>query len=547
MAAIKEYNSTLADSGLSPTQLGISATEAAASAQERTASVAVSTGSRIRQSLDEAGRSIGSGVDALGSAAGKIYQQYVEQPDINQVALATTKKSLEISALWDDALKNAPLGGGTKAQAKFLNEDLENHLDDLVESAQTKAGKQYAFDEAVKLRDHMFKATTADVSTRAGQELLTALDEQKNLLSNDVYRHPDKLDLNLALLHGSVEARVKSAPGLSASTAAQVQNTIREHTAKELVNSAFLGLANQDADKARELMASGKYDKYISNSDVDGMIKTAENLNRARNAAIRADQDRARQDKVNTGINTINSNITDPTTGKINVTPQSVEDLRKIINADPTANPDLFRAQFGFMNSRLKESKVHEDDPEVVNDLTTRLFSKDNPTTELQIIQAGQKMSDGTYTRLRQNVKDLQELATKEPVVAKVLDGVKADMTYAVPGAPGTDPVGMQNYGDFTRKFIPEYLAAVRSGQAKPDDLDVKNPDSMIRKAMKPYERTMEQRVLDRYRELGEGDASPLDKLKKAMPGLLYSESTKMYYSPDGKHKYTADGIEVVK
>jgi hypothetical protein len=295
MAQIKEYNSSLADSGLSPSQLGISATEAAASSEKATAYVATSTGARIKESYNEMGRAIGGGISAAGDAAGKIYQQYVEQPDINQAALNITKTSAEISNAWDDALKNAPQGGGPAVQKKFLDETLEDRLDALTDSAQTKAGKQYIFDEAVKLRDHMFKTTTAEVATRAGQEVMTALDEQKNILSNDVRLHPEKFDLNAALFDSAVQARINSAPGISADVAGKVRTTMAEHAKTEFAHAAILGTAVQNPEAAAALLNSGKFDKYIDGTQVSSMIKNIDYANRATQNFQRAEQDRQAQ------------------------------------------------------------------------------------------------------------------------------------------------------------------------------------------------------------------------------------------------------------
>ena len=89
------------------------------------------------------------------------------------------------------------------------------------------------------------------------------------------------------------------------------------------------------------------------------------------------------------------------------------------------------------------------------------------------------------------------------------MDAAKGTLTYAMPGIPGKDPKGLENYARFVQTFVPQYLQQSRAGTLPPNALDVNDPTSLISRAMAPFKRSPAQLLKDRIAEMSTLQAAP--------------------------------------
>jgi len=549
MAAIKEYNSSLADKGLAASQLGISATEAAASAQERTAGVAVSTGSRIRESLDETGRQVDSGITAVGNAAGAVYKSMIEQPDINSIALNQAKTQAQIHDAWDDALKNSNLNDPTTG-TKFLNGQLEDTLDDFVDGAKTKAGRQYAYDEAVRMRAHMFEKTTADMATRAGQAVMVDMDETKNVLSNVVRKDPSSFNTSLQSWKNSISARIASTPGISADTASKLQTTLEEHGAQELAHAAILGTAAQNPAAAQKMLDSGKYDKYIDGTATAAMIKNMDYATRATANFQRAEQERAAQAKSDQA--TLQYEL------KARTDPKSVSAVQALQDPNLTRTDAIYIAK--MIDREAKPEAMAKVSNAYESALYGRIYADDGDPNK---INDGKAIRDAyiqghlTPTARDNLLKNLDDRKTPEGQawssrLAPLLKAVELD-TRSNPlmtGAHAFDKSGPDNAYRFQVDLQAKYEDYKRKGKNPLDLLDPSKPDYVWSpKAREPYVQTMQQSLAAGKAALAAGSkpSTPNDGRPESLNGIatLTRNSTGHYRDETTGDIYNSAGTLV--
>jgi hypothetical protein len=160
-------------------------------------------------------------------------------------------------------------------------------------------------------------------------------------------------------------------------------------------------------------------------------------------------------------------------------------------------------------------------DPATTADLTTRMFDPSRPTTVLDIIKAETdgKLSHTDAVNMRENVERLESGPLKGPVWQATAAAVKDSLIVNVPGMPGKDNVGVQNYSTFMQSFIPQYLAKSRAGTLQPNALDTKDPSSMISQAMAPFRRSASDRMADYVSQSGGIGGAPTKPAETRMIG----------------------------
>ena len=428
---------------------------------------------------------------------------------------------------------------------QFMEETLEPALQQFKSDSgffTTEKSQQFAEQQIEHYRQHMEDKTSADMSTLAGIALKTNVQKTINNLSSMVASDPSSLEFALQSADHAIGAKVSSSPTLDATTAASVRSEVGLKAKQDIVRSAVIGMIqknpNVDLDGIQQ-----KYGDYINGAEMKMFQKTAQVQARsdAADGEVRCSAwpqksigrpECAR--RLRTKVITDNVSI-DPQSGQPVINPkffqQTLDLARKNPNA-PSAAATV-RTMLDWGESQQNKERKAVDDPTTVTGLTNRMFDPNKPTTEMDLMRAQTqgKVSDHTYTQLSGMVKQLQETPLKGPIYQDTMKAAHGSLVLNVPGIPGKDDKGEQNYASFVQSFIPQYLSKFRDGSLPPNALDIKDPNSMISQAMAPFKRTSAQRMQDYVSSLGgigtppakrdDAHASHTSTRSEAHPGLL--------------------------
>ena len=245
--------------------------------------------------------------------------------------------------------------------------------------------------------------------------------------------------------------------------------------------------------------------------------------------------------------------VLDPSTGRPTIKPGYFRDALEVVKM-PNAPDGLGRAliDWGEHQQNLKAEPTVSD-PQVKKDLTDRLFDPNNPTTRVDLMKAqvAGKLSDHDFTSMERLTTELATAPLKGPVWQDTMAAVKNELIVSIPGIPGKDSVGTNNYASFAQTFIPQYLTKQRSGTLEPNALDVKDPNSMISKAMAPFKRTQAERMKDYIAAAGglnlTGNSKTItgisvENAPAALPAVADRKAGQTYPTARGDMKWTGTG-----
>jgi hypothetical protein len=242
----------------------------------------------------------------------------------------------------------------------------------------------------------------------------------------------------------------------------------------------------------------------------------------------------------------------DPQTGRPIIDPKFYSDALDIVRNNPGAPSAAaaVRTMFDWGESQQNKEVKAVDDPLVKQGLTDRLFDPTNPTTRIDLTKASAagKLSDHSFQSMERLVTELETSPLKGPVWQATAAAAKDALIVSIPGAIGKDMKGTESYASFMQSFIPQYLAKSRAGTLEPNALDVKDPNSMISKAMAPFKRTAAQRMSDYVVSFGglanvPEPPAPATPTPSAVPKLPADrEAGHVYPTPQGPYKWTGTG-----
>lgn len=534
--AIREYNA--------PEDLTIRPSDRATSAAEH-------AGRRIQGAYNEAaaaqrqtGHILGSAIEVAGSQAVK----QIEHAEVSNGAKNLAKLHADATNMWNETIKNADPNDPTVAP-KFMA-GLEENLEKMRSGFATEGGQKWADQRVAAMREHMTTKTQSDMSRAAGQAITANHMETLNSLTNTVRGDPSSLKETLALWQAAHEKVVQTSPNLRAE---DIPHMIKlgEHGREQIVKAAFMGLAEANPDEAEKRIQdpNNPYAKYLSGADAKAILANVKQQRRAE----RVDE-------------TYNQHLRDIQKKEVSEYAEN-EILKKLysekpedrvsVNAKSIANDDrLTPATKEKMINRIeheaaKKESPAQSDPATRQGLATRLFDPTNPTTLEDVIKAHaeRKLSDNDYVKLRQNVMDLKKDPLAGPATQAAIHAAKDQLTYQMPGLPGKDPKGSQQYADFMSEFTERYLRLPPEERAKATNFQDKT--SLINELITKYDRTPTQKLQDRIAEmstLGQTSSSaPAPKTFVAPPTWEWSASRRQYRDPTTGKQYDASGNEVKK
>lgn len=452
------------------------------------------------QALNDIGRRVGSAIDVAGSAAVK----YLDHQQISHGTATFATLMQNATDSWNETAKNADPNDPTVAK-KFmdgLDAQLEKFKGD---GFYTENSQAWAEAHTAALRTHFAEKTSADMATLAGQAAVVNTQQTINSLSNTVHSDPSSLDFSLAALRSTTEGMISTSPNLTGVKAGAVRSEILQKGAESIVKSAAVGYIEKNG-KMPDWATDPKYAPYINGAELK-QFETAARV-QAKSFVLADKQAQLAQRQlddqaVHVGTNKILSDNVriDPTNGRPIISPKIYQDALDLARKYPNA-PSASTAARTIMDwGEAQQSKDMKsvDNPEVVKNLSDRLFDPTNPVTPIDLMRARTKgdISDHTYIQLNGMMKELEETPLKGPVYQDTMKAAHDQLVMNVPSIPGKDDVGTTKYAQFVQAFIPQYLAKSRAGTLEPNALDVNDPKSMISQAMKPFKRTVKERMDD--------------------------------------------------
>lgn len=456
---IREYEAGTA--GLQTSQAGINAFEDVARLQ--------------RANWGEVGREIGRGI---GKIEEKIELRQT-QKEMNEGAAAFAALWSNKNQAWNDLEKATDPNDATIAP-KFLNDDLEPSLEGFVSSFKTEKGRQWAQNQVDNLRQHFFEKTTADLATRARSAVNANLMETGNITSNLVMQDPSSLDAAIGFIKSSVQQQIEDAGALTGTDAGELASTITQQSVENVVQAAFIGMAQKNPQAFLDDLASGALDKYTGGIDAK-TIKTISDYATSQLKAQEADakaavvaQEKADKAAVDKAVVDLLRDTLQPD-GTLMVPVDAKKRLMDNIAPMPGAVPADITTTSNFLDAVREDAAKGvkaTTTPEIYQDFSRRSFlspGDPNVLTQREILKArtDRLLSDADATlflkNISEDVQDPEKVADNNYFKA-FLEGYKSSITKSSMMTP--DGAGDQRYYQFTRDMLARFNAGKANGRS---------------------------------------------------------------------------------
>lgn len=487
MPKIEEFNPGAL--GLRPSEVGV----------EATAGAARRLGGFFNQAAEakqQTGRNIGSGIASAGEAAVAIE----DHREISTGAAKGVELFAGLTQSKDEAIKgidpNDPAYGQKvdAAVKQWREQQLEPALDKFSQGFNTQKSQAWAEHFVDQTRTHMWRESTADVSSAAAIGVKNSTRTIVNEATNTALQNPSSVDALLGLTDHSIGGLVDSSP-IKGVAGATIRTEISEKAREQIVKAGAIGAIQKSSDpEATAADWIKRYPKYINGAEALQLGKAAavqdRSLKRDEKAMMDWNHTEMTRDATLKLDKVFAENVTyDEVTGKPIIKSGFFTDINKAVASNDLAAPGARTlAEWGakHQEDRAKETT----DPIVKQGLLDR-FTSDNPPTEVDILkaEANGKLSTRDGRVLRDLRKELVQKPLSDPIYKQTMDGVKA-----VLGA-GTPP-GRERYTTFFQNFVPAYLALPPDQQAKARDIN--DPNSLASQMMAPLKPTTTQLMIER-------------------------------------------------
>jgi hypothetical protein len=484
MARITEYEA--------PEGLGIRPTETGVEATARAARQLGYAYSQAAQAKDIAAESRGSAIEAGLNVALK----YAEHKEMADGSAAWASLVNAKTAEWDKINNDGDVHNGTAGKT-FMAENLEPALSSFQQGFFTEKGQQWAQDHVDKLREHMQKKTTADMGRRAGNAIAADAVQTGNGLANTVRIDPSHDNVKLAIdgIDSGIGQVIKNHPGMDEGTRKSTHQTLTSKIKDDILDTAAVSQIYKTGQFPNWMDPSHpEYEpdwvKHIDSKKLLALQKQQEAVRKANDVEARTTenfnfQQQEREVKSLSSKNLAESSHVDPQTGESTLSPTYTSNALKILQDHPDS-PEAaaqYEHAVAYNDSLLRKEQVIATKPAVLTDLNTRLFTTDNPTTELQILQAvnNKDLSHKDAQPLLALTRAIQEEPLKGPKFTAAMEAVKENVGV------GLMPDGHARFSNFVNDFIPAYQKAIREGKSDVDLLNRQDPNSLISKIIGNY------------------------------------------------------------
>lgn len=498
----------------------------------QTAQLKEQEGARLGQSVKEAGD---TAVD------------YMDHQQINAGADHGTNLRASLQDSWNQTSANADPHDPSVAK-KWREETLQPALDQFAQGFTTEKSQDWANHFANETRSEFFNKSEADMSSLAKDAVVKTVSNMGNQLSNMAVSDPSSVDASVAMVDHSIDGILGANPNIKGADAGRVKLEVGEKLKEQIIKAgAFGAIQNADDPVAAAASWAAKYPDYINGPEELALAKAAKVQERSNTLLTKQTQIADRQlatQNVDASRNKIFAdNVTiDPTTNRPNIKPDFFAQAVKIPSQYPNAPNAIETAKtlLDWGEAQQKEPKGGVSDPGVLADLSSRLFSPDNPTTEIQLMKAQVDATQGkpgiskeNFAPMLELVKALQETPIRDPAVKDTMQAVKDKFTFSSTNG-ADDPMGSANYARFIQAFTPEYLKQVRAGTLQPNALDTRDPNSLISAAIRTAQQPLQA-------QLQNPNKAP------AIPPAGQRMVNSVYQTPKGPARWMGDGWQLVK
>ena len=410
---IAQYNSPV--DKLQPSDIGA---EALARAGRTIGGLGHEEGELYNRTIDQVGGQIAQGID-----------QHETMTEISQGSAALAALHNNLTSQWNQTQANAD-PNNKAIQSQFLDGSVEPALQKFQDGFSTEGGQRWAMNQADAMRMHYTEKTSADMSTRAGD---AAVENWKTTLTNlsaAARKDPTSMDASLAQVDSLSAAQKQNSQGLLSAEQVGKLDDISRDAKNEIVKSGVQGLADNNPAAAKSLIASGKFDQYMTGPEADQLSKYANMVTRTKledqNLQYQM-QERAQKQQEEQAANKLLNDSYDAKTGTFNFGAGTIQSI--------ASNPALSAKAKVDMISSVKKISTDSsfNDPSTVQDFSQRLASTDNPLTHSDLLEAmGQgKLDFNGYQTLNNMLKQTPDAVAEKTAFSNALS--QAQKTVLTP------------------------------------------------------------------------------------------------------------------
>jgi hypothetical protein len=472
--------------GLNPTEIGVDATAAAARR----------IGAFYNQkadALNDTGARIGSTVRDVGQVA----LDYMDHREIATGAAHGAEVFDGLIRSKDEAIKgidpNDPAYGQKVdvAMKQWREEKLAPALETFQQGFNTEKSQAWAEHFVETTRNHMFQSSTADVATAAGIGIHNAVRTIANVSSNTAVLDPSSVPAQLDLVEHSIGGLVDSS-AIKGTAGAQLKSEVLESTREKIVKSGAFGAVMKSPNPEKTAAEwTARYPQYINGAESLQLAKAAQ-VQAKSNAltdkqTLETNRRLEEQNVRAAGNKTFLDNVSiDPQTHQPIIKPQFFDDALNVVRKNPTAPnaAETYRTLTDWGQAQQNKERKVATDPAATSALDGNMFT-DNPTTKMDILKAE---AAGKLTRsdaeIRSKIIDQRDKLPADPQFKFAMDGAKELIEGR---SPGEKSLQAGKYAAFMQQFLGDYQRQKLAGTLPPNALSLRDPNSMLSKAMEAY------------------------------------------------------------
>jgi hypothetical protein len=548
MPQIKEYTAQ-ADT-LKPTSTGV---EAFAAAGRRIGAFYSQAGDALKGAAKDqatAAASLASaehdryasygGIAKAGATAINLAEMFVSHQQISKGGVDLAQAHSSLTDAWNNTVKSSD-PNDTTLQSKFIEQTFEPWANKFLDSVSAPGARDWAETQVQHLRQHFYDKTSADMSTLAGQAVVTNVRQMTRAWSNTARSDPSAVPFLLESSGKSLDEAIASNPHLTGVAAGKVRTDTLDEAQRAIVLAGAHGAIEKAANPEAAAKAfAARYPKLIDATEADQIGRAA----KVYRSAGQADADRAerrqkaafeeasqsRRDNYIKDIFGEDSKATmKDVLGDQKLTAKDREHLIGVMQRDQKPEP---MARVSQQTTMKLMDEMRSADPSKPFD-PSKIYDAYKPTAD----NPNGSLTRADFNFLRNEYANMKtpEGEALNAQKKRFFDGVKAQITKSNPIMGTHDPDGDQQLyrfqWDVTRK-VDEYRKA---GKDWHDLFDPSKPDYLGKpEALQNYLTPLDQSIASKVR--GISTKAP------ELPAVGDRKKDQTYQTPRGPMKWTGTG-----
>lgn len=435
------------------------------------------------------GRRVGAFYHQIGESVGGAVARVGEDVQKHETRVELMQQAADISDLHAKYVDRAnKITATTKpedieAAMSGLRDDLNKDLDNLGQKYTTDGAQDVFIRARAGISDDIFSRTSTDAARSVATGAVANVEEMRNRWSSAASQDGTGFEnyINMSGLY--IDGLVHPAGG-GLGLPMEQAISLKKEVAHDIALAAARNLASSNPAGYKKLASDGRFDKYLTGEEQEGVNHYADEQARATLAGQRAQEEEVRRqqkDFYNTKMNDLVARITQPD-GTFKVGPAEMKEAVDI-SMLPGAGAEG-RAGLEFMHHAAKpEAATQVSDPATYEALRQRISSSStHPLTEIDLKNAfsSGNLSYKDYTDFHNLIKpdaDPQATRNREDV-NRFLDTFKTAITGGGASSPAWQALGARQYYNFQIDVTNRFNAGIQKGLTADEMLrDVKSPN----------------------------------------------------------------------